>query len=213
MKNAKFLTVVTLCLVAAAATVWGDEVKIVGARSSSNVCPWWGPNPAIRFQCLWEKSEIGLTLGGYINKVEFMRSSTASGAFGNVRVYLCHSAKTTELDMTYANNYKGTPVEVLNKSSVTVSGSSGQWWDLGITPDKFNYNNTDNLLMEIRWRGSTTACACYRANGTNKRIWAFNDSATVAQYRFAQVQYIRLTVANATGVAPTSLGRVKSLFR
>jgi hypothetical protein len=208
------LTFLTIALVlAGSALAYGDEVKIVGTQSSSNVCPWWGPNAAIRFQCLWEKSEIGLSLGGYINKIEFMRSSTTSAAFGNVRVYLCHSDKTTELDMTYANNYKGTPVQVMDKSSLTVSGSTGQWWDMGIDPNKFNYNNTDSLLMEIRWRGSTTACACYRANGTNKRIWAFDDNASVAAYRFAQLQFIRLTVANATGVNPTSLGRVKSIFK
>jgi hypothetical protein len=205
---------ITLALAVAVSTVAvADEVKIVGSQSSGNVSPWWGTNPAIRFQCLWEKSEIGLTQGGYINKIEFMRSSTATGAFNNVRVYLCHSDKTTELDMTYANNYKGTPVEVMNKSSLTVAGTTGQWWDMGIDPDKFNYNNTDSLLMEIRWRGATTQCACYRANGTNKRIWAFDDNATVAAYRFAQLQFIRLTVANTTGVQPTSLGRVKTLFR
>jgi hypothetical protein len=210
----KKLTLLTLVLaVVFSAAAVADEVKIVGSQSSSNVCPWWGPNAAIRFQCLWEKSEIGLSLGGYINKIEFMRSSTASGAFGNVRVYLCHSDKTTELDMTYANNYKGTPVQVMDKSSLTVSGTTGQWWDMGIDPNKFNYNNTDSLLMEIRWRGSSTACACYRANGTNKRIWAFDDNATVAAYRFAQLQFIRLTVGNATGVEPTSLGRVKSIFK
>lgn len=211
MKKAVITAVVFA--IAASTMAFADEVKIVGARSSSNVCPWWGGRPAIRFQCLWEKSEIGLTRGGYVNKVEFMRSSSTSSAFNNVRVYLCHSAKTTELDLVYANNYKGTPVQVLNKSSVTVGGSSGSWWDLGIDANKFNYNNTDNLLMEIRWRGgAASSCACYRANGTNKRIWAFDDNASTAAYRFAQLQYIRLTVANTTGVAPTSLGRIKSLY-
>jgi hypothetical protein len=204
--------VFTLALVIAATMAVADEVKIVGSQSSSNVAPWWGGNPAIRFQCLWEKSEIGLTNGGYINKIEFMRSSATSGTFGNVRVYLCHSDKTTELDLTYANNYKGTPVQVMDKTSLAVAGSSGQWWDMGIDANKFNYNNTDSLLMEIRWRTAPTSCACYRANGTNKRIWAFDDNATVAAYRFAQMQFIRLTVANATGVEPTSLGRIKGLY-
>jgi hypothetical protein len=214
MKNVKFLMVVSLCLVAAAATVWADEVRIVGNQAGSNVCPWWGSGHAsIRFMALWEKSEIGLTRGGYINKVEFMRSATNSGTFNNVRAYFGHSTRT-ELDPTFNNNYSDTPVQVLNAASKTVSGSSGQWWDLGIDANKFNYNNTNNLVLEIRWRGGTgTNCACWCGSGGMKRCWAFDDTATVAAYRFGQIQYLRLTVSNATGVAPTSLGRVKSLFR
>ncbi|MGD8718646.1 MAG: hypothetical protein PVH29_07475 [Candidatus Zixiibacteriota bacterium] len=210
MKKYVYLALaLVLCFAALAAA---DEEVIIGSPASGNYVPWWGSNPEMRFQCLWEKSEIGLTAGGYINKVEFNRSSSASGSFGNVRVYFGHSTKTTELDLVYANNYSDTPVQVLNETSVTVAGSSGQWWDLGITPNTFNYNNTDNLVMEIRWSGGGTSCPCYRASGTNKRIWAFDDEATTAVYRYAQLQYIRLTVANTTGVAPTSLGRIKSLY-
>jgi hypothetical protein len=213
MKNVKFLMVASLCLVAAAATVWGDEVRIVGARSSSNVSPWWGTSfNAMRFMALWTKADLGFVRGGYIQKIEWERSSTASGRFDNVRIYFCHSSRTA-LSTTFNSNYLGTPVQVLNASSLTVTGTTGQWWNTGITPNEFNYNNTNNLLMEIRWRGdSGVACACYRANGTQKRMWANSDTATTGTV-YNQMQRLRITIANATGVAPTSLGRVKSLFR
>jgi hypothetical protein len=163
---------------------------------------------------LWEKSEIALKLVGYINKVEFMRSSSATGTFNSVRAYFGHSTKTA-LELNFADNYLDTPVQVLDARSKTVSGSSGQWWDLGITADTFMYNNANNLIMEIRWRGSTGVnCYCWRGSGEQKRMWAFDDAAAKAVARpDDQIQYLRLTFANATGVAPTSLGRVKSLFR
>lgn len=212
MKKAKFLAVVSLCLVAAAATVWADEVRIIGNRSSSNVSPWWGSSfNAMRFMVLWTKADLGFTRGGYINKIEWERSSSTSGRFDNVRIYFCHSTRTA-LSTTFNTNYAGTPVQVLNASSLTVSGTAGQWWNTGITPNEFNYDNTRNLLMEIRWRGdSGAACACYRADGTQKRMWANSDTATTGTV-FNQLQRLRMTIANATGVAPTSLGRVKALF-
>jgi len=205
--------VLTMALVIAATMAFADEVKIIGNQGGSNVAPWWGSgHSSIRFMALWEKSEIGLNLGGYINKVEFMRSSTTGGTFNLVRAYFGHSTKT-ELDMTFASNYSDTPVQVLNAASKTVSGTTGQWWDLGIDANKFNYNNTNNLVLEIRWNGGSGAnCACYCGSGGMKRSWAFDDTATVAAYRFGQIQYLRITVANATGVNPTSLGRIKGLY-
>jgi hypothetical protein len=212
MKKSVFLAA---AFVMAAALAGADEVRICNVQSSSNYSPWWGSSyNALRFMCLWEKSEIGATAGGYINKIEFNRSSSTGATFNNVRVYLCHSTKTA-LETTFANNYTGfTPVQVMNASSLTVTGNTGEWWDMGIDTDKFNYNNTNNLIMEIRWNGDNGSSAlCYRGNGAAHRMWAVNDDNATTGSVFPQGQYIRMTISNTTGIAPTSLGRVKSLYR
>jgi hypothetical protein len=208
-----------VCLIFALAVAFStaalaDEVLIVNSQSSSNYSPWWGSSyDALRFMVLWEKTEIGATAGGYINKIEFNRSSTTSATFNNVRVYLGHS-KHTALETTFDNNYDTfSPIQVLNASSLTVSGTTGQWWDMGIDTNKFNYDNTNNLIMEIRWRGDNGSSAlCYRGSGTAKRMWATNNDMATTGSVFAQGQYIRLTIINSTGVSPTSLGRIKSLY-
>jgi hypothetical protein len=95
--------------------------------------------------------------------------------------------------------------------TVTLSGTG--WLDIGIDPNKFNYNNRDNLLMEIRWKGSSgrnTYCKIYEA--TAGRCYAFNDAAqdgTVVD----EGQYIRLHINTMAGLEPTSLGRVRALYR
>jgi len=210
----KKLVLLTLALVLAASTLAAaDEVKIIGNRSQGNYCPWWGlGHAAIRYMALWEKSEIGLTAGGYINKVEWENNTANNATFYLVRAYFGHSTKT-ELDLTFANNYYDTPVQVLNAATKTVSGAANTWWDMGIDANKFEYNNTNNLVFEIRWRGTSPNAPCWSGVGGMKRMWSFDDAATVAAYRFGQIQYLRITVAPGSGVAPTSLGRVKSIFR
>jgi len=210
----KKLVLLTLALVLAASTLAAaDEVKIIGNRGSGNYCPWWGSgHAAMRYMALWEKSEIGLTAGGYINKVEFENWATNNATFYLVRAYFGHSTNTT-LDLTFANNYYDTPVQVLNAASKTVSGAANTWWDMGIDANKFEYNNTNNLVFEIRWRGTGPNAPCWCGSGGMKRMWSFDDAATIAAYRFGQIQYLRITVAPGSGVAPTSLGRVKSIFR
>ncbi len=208
----KALIIMVVFAIGASTMAFADEVRVIYARSSSNVSPWWGSSfNAMRFMVLWTKADLGFTRGGYINKIEWDRSSATSGSFNLVRAYFGHSTRTA-LSTTFATNYSGTPVQVLNAASKTVSGGSGTWWDMGITPNTFSYNNTNNLVMEIRWRGdSGAACACYRGNGTAKRMWANSDTATTGTV-YSQAQHIRMTIANTTGVAPTSLGRIKGLY-
>ncbi len=203
------LLVLAAVLAAAAAGASGKVVTI-GTRVNGNRAPWRGRGAAMRFQCLWLKSEINVP--GYVNVLEFAYSSASStGGFNNVRVSLCHTTKT-KLEPTFYNNYAGkTPVQVMNKASLVLSGRA--WIDIGIDADKFNYNNRDNLLMEIRWRGASgNDIYCWRSNMTAGRVYAYNDSVGVGTV-YDQGQYIRLHISTMAGGEPTSVGRLKALFR
>ena len=213
MKKALVLMVVALtftAFVAPAAAEDSGKVVTIGTHASGNYIPWWGSSyNSMRYQCLWFKSDINTA--GYINVVEFEKSSTAAGTFNDVRVWLCHTKKTA-LEATFANNYTGyTPVQVRTSANLTLSGSG--YFDIGITPNSFNYNNSDNLLMEIRWNGdSGTGVPCWRSAQPLSRVYATSHTATSGSVQ-NNGQCIRLHIGTMTGVAPSSLGRVKTLFR
>jgi hypothetical protein len=213
MKKVAFVltAALVLALFAAPAGATGKVVTI-GAYAANNYIPWWGSSyNSMRFQCLWLKSDINYA--GFINKIEWNRGTyTSTGSFLQTRVWLCHTTKTA-LEATFANNYTGkTPVAVKTSSTYVLPGGPG-YVDMPITPNTFNYNNSDNLLMEIRWNGdSGTGCPCWRSPDRSRRVYATNHNASSGSVQ-ANAQHIRLTIGTMTGVQPTSLGRVKSLFQ
>jgi hypothetical protein len=187
------------------------KVVIVESSSNGNRAPWrGGGGDAMRFQCLWLQSAINYA--GYINMIEFnYYSGTLPASFNSCRMLLCHTDKTT-LEATFANNYTGnTPVEVFNGTQ-TLTGSG--WIDTPIKPNTFDYNNTKNLLLEVVWNGDNGSDVyCYRANGASRRCYAYSSTASSGTVYTGEAQYIRLHIGTMTGVAPTSLGRVRALFR
>jgi len=164
----------------------------------------------MRFQCLWFQRDINYA--GYVNIVEFAyQSGRPPAAFNNVRVWFCHTTKTL-LEATFDNNYAGkTPTQVMDKLTLTLSGTG--WYNIGVDPNKFDYNNRDNLLMEIRWYGdSGRAIYCWRSEGTAARVYAKSHTANTGTVEH-KTQYIRLHIGTMVGLEPTSLGRVKALYR
>ncbi len=203
-------------------TTWGPKVTPAAAEDSGKVVtvetpsdpnrvPWRGGlGDGIRFQCLWLQS--GVNYAGSVNKIEFSYfSGTLPATFNNCKILLCHSTKTV-LEATFANNYTGnTPVEVFNGTQ-TLNGSG--WIDIRITPNAFNYNNRDNLLMDVVWNGDNGRDVfCYRAGGSSRRCYSYDYNATTGIVYTTEAQYARLTLATMPAVEATSLGRVKTLFR
>lgn len=187
------------------------KVVILESYANSNRAPWrGGGGNAIRWQCLWFQSSINYA--GYINQIEFYYGSgSLPASFNDCHILLCHTTKTA-LEATFANNYTGnTPVEVF---SGTQTLTAGPWLNMGTKPNLFNYNNRDNLLMEITWNGdSGRDVYCWRGSGTYRRCYNTSSSTATTGTRYNESQYIRLHIGTMTGVAPTSLGRVKTLFR
>jgi hypothetical protein len=210
----KKIKIVTAALVAASALAGAayasGKVVVIGARAAGNVAPWRGASGnAMRFQCLWFQRDINYA--GNVNAVEFEKSSSDSGRFNSVRVWLCHTNKAA-LEATFNNNYTGyTPVDVLNMRSINLSGTG--WFDLRITSNRFNYDNKRNLLMEIRWNGDDGHnVACWRSSQPYSRCYAYDHNAATGTV-YNNGQRIRLTIGAMIGLEPTSMGRVRALFR
>ncbi len=213
MKKAVIIMVATLTFTAFATQAFASGKTIdLGTRAAMNYIPWWGSSyNACRFQCLWLKSEINYA--GYINEIWWDRGTyTTSGSYSNVRAWLCHTTKT-QVEATFNNNYTTfTPVQVKNATSWTLGGPG--WYNFDIDPNKFNYNNSNNLLLEVRWRGdSGVGHPCGRTSQSYRRVYNMtDDSATTGSVQNTG-QVIRLVMDSMTGLEPTSLGRVKSIFR
>jgi hypothetical protein len=74
------------------------------------------------------------------------------GIFLNGRVYACHTT-VTELDSVYEANYAGnTPKAVMTRDTLFLRWKNGDWQGLGFD-SPFDYNGTDNLILEFRWQG------------------------------------------------------------
>jgi hypothetical protein len=210
----KKVIMVTAALVAASALApaafASGKVVVVGVRAARSVVPWRGASgDSMRFQCLWFQRDVDYA--GYVNGVEFDKVDAAGGRFNSVRVWLCHTRKTA-LESAFADNYTGfTPVQVLNMRSVAVGGTG--WFDLRINANQFNYNNRNNLLMEIRWDGDDdNDVRCWRSGQPYSRCYAFDHNASQGTV-YNNGQRIRLTIGTMIGLEPTSLGRVKILFK
>jgi len=142
-----------------------------------NGIPFLGVNyDAMRFQTLYLQSEIAQS--GTIDKIYFYKTAASSAAtFNNFRIYLCHSTLSV-LGTTFASNCSDTPVLVKNSSSYVLPDGTG-WMEIEID-NTFTYNNTNNLIVEIRWNSDNLQNGLLRISSPgNRRVFASSDSATL----------------------------------
>jgi len=209
------LVVLTLALVVAASTVAVAGVHVVGGtKYTGNTLPWGGSYTAGRFHCMWFQREINEA--GAVTLIEFQVYRTTGNTFSSVDMLLCHSSRTT-LTNNYTTNYDGnTPVKVYTGNYVLPPNLTRDSWFKQCAPTNFTYDNKDNLLFEISWSGRITTGANYfwRAQvGQPGRVWASSKTATTGSLYANQGEIARITITPSGAVAPTSLGRVKSIFK
>jgi hypothetical protein len=210
----KKYALLTLALVIGASTAAIAGVHIVaGPSTGANTIPFWPSQPGMRWQTIWHKSDINEA--GAITKVEFQASTVSTTcSFTSCNVLLCHTT-LGHVTTSYQGNYGGkTPVTVFSGTKVVPATPQGQWFSV-VEPTNFTYNNSDNLLIEISWASGSpsTVCHCYiNSRGKAGRVYAYDPKAETGTVTNNYDQLGRLTVGYE-GVAPTSLGRVKSLFR
>jgi hypothetical protein len=93
-------------------------------------------------------------------------------------------------------------------SSAYVPATAGVWFGFDFdTP--FDYNGSSNLIMEVDWNTDSGGyCYCRSNSEASRFAYSYNGGSVYVSSYF---HYQRVTIG-ATGVAPTSLGRVKSLY-
>ena len=218
MKYKYALWTLAVLVAASSAAVAAEHIVGGGTPNSNNTFPFWGTYTAFRWQTMWFQYE--LDEAGPITRVEWQIWSNPSGApggsFTGCQVLLCHTG-ISAITTNFASNYGGkTPVNVYS-GTYTLSAYPVDTWVTIVSPTNFTYNNSDNLLMEVSWQGGSgsTNSMKVRTSGSGPypgRIWnTSSKTATTGSIQASYHHYGRITIT-PTGVAPTSLGRIKGLY-
>ncbi len=207
----------TLALVVATATAASAGVFLVGGgNTGGNTIPFWAAQAAMRWQTIWDKSSI--TEAGPVSKVELISYTGGiriQSTFSTCKILLSHTT-LTHVTTNYVNNYGGqTPVTVFSGTKVIPVMGGSTWFTL-VEPTNFTYNRTYNLLIEVSWGSGTPSNGRsdfqINSRGSHGRIYAYNATATTGSVTTNYDQRGRITIG-FVGVEPTSLGRVKSIFK
>jgi len=144
---------------------------------SLNEYPWYAPLSGMREQHLYLAGEIGR--GGTIDQIALFKTHYDYAAtFPNVSVKMCNT-NVTSLSSNFADNYGGrTPVWVFHQDSGFVRGGEADVWDAVDLQTPFDYNGTDNLLVEVVWHGTASGFYAYswysNAFAGNRRAGFYN---------------------------------------
>ena len=197
-------SLIIFCQIAAADTT---EV-VVGNPQVGNTIPFWGSGYAAnRFQTVFLQSAINRQ--GRIIKLAIMPDAGVNASYNNLRFSLCHTNRSNNISATFDDNYDGfTPELMFDSVSCTLIGAGNQWLEF---PVSFNYNNTNNLLLEIRWRGSsgqnTYIYVHYIQNTETYRVFNLgNDSAVTGSADYVRY-YVKLTIESQTGTEEIVIGK------
>jgi hypothetical protein len=193
----------------------GTQKEVGGEAARGNTNPFYATRASMRFQCMWYQNEIDEN--GPITKIEFKFHSyigTPPSDFEGYKVILCHSSKD-KLTNDFKKNYDfKTPVTVY-EGPLTIPANMEQddWFTVCTPTSTFNYNNKNNMLMEVVW---TSAEGCRNlfwisVTGQPGRVRAYSSSATTGVLLANQGEIARITISKPA-VAPTSLGRIRALY-
>jgi hypothetical protein len=101
-----------------------------------------------------------------LNSLAFYVASS-NGTYSGLSISLTHTA-ASDLSTTFTNNYGGNqPTVVFSRSSYALNSSPAGWKAMTFD-QKFAYNGTDNLLVEIRW---TAGAGVMQTSRTSESGW------------------------------------------
>lgn len=149
-----------------------------------------------------------------VTRVEYQSyDDYAPGYFYELEMRLCHTplgALTTNFNQNYGGN---TPALVATANPFTINGKKDEWFGLDCSP-AFDYNNVDNLIVEVRWRNQrlTTKIEAWAYTAPGNRLLIHKDYNASEGQLSPKTDRLRLTFGGAA-VSPTSLGRIKALLR
>jgi hypothetical protein len=170
----------------------GDSSIIYTVGVGPNVIPFGGTN---KVQLLYTAAEINGS--GIITGIGFpVGDSPTTSSSATVTVTLGHTS-LTGLTATYANNFNiGTPVVVANAQTFTVPAGVpyGTYVWIPMPDGAFNYDGTDNLVVQIETSGILGGIHLIMGSGgTNTRLLGapgdltgtFDSGQHFIKFRFA----------------------------
>ena len=201
------LTGAACALAAATAAATGHNVYIhIGDRTTSY--PWYSRVDGMRCQMLFDRESINSA--GTITEFE-LEKMQSTGTYANVKFYLCHTPLAA-LTTNFAANYGGnTPKMVASFATYELPAVEGVY-PIPMA-ETFDYDNEDNLILEITWeRGAGQKVVLFAGVLSAHVCFAEDDEATTGAVEDMGFN-ARIFFDTYPGVAPTSFGRVKALYR
>lgn len=179
----------------------------------------------MRVQQVFARDQFA-SLTGPITQIAFRVDESAGSPFTSgpidTEVRLCHTnVAPTAMNLNFAANY-GSDVTLVYDGLLNLS-SAGTGFDIVINVNPiFNYNGSQNLLVEYKVFGSAVTTQ-FDAAGTGlgeggtpwvDRVWALGDPNAVSGSSDGDDGYVtQFTIAAATAVEPTSWGAIKATFK
>jgi hypothetical protein len=216
MKRALIMAVTAVLAAGAAA----DTTFIVGGQSVENETPFYGRAglDAVRWQQLI--TPIDGVAAGDLRRWEWHSSGGAlPGDFEQFKVQFLEVDRTG-VTLPFNSNYENqTPIVIVSGDPFNLDPPDNGWFGFDITPS-FNYTGR-SLLVEVSWFGdSEGGTKCYTKNsiGESRCVYAaIRNSVNVNGYPnqgkiYTWLHYMRFTVS-PIAVEPTSLGRVRAIYR
>jgi hypothetical protein len=206
VKNVFLICAAALSVAAGAAATGHDVYVYVG--SDDALQPWHPYNPGMRCQMLFDRARIDY--GGTITEFELEKTVNVS-TFQEVKFYLCHtplSALTTNFDANYGGN---TPKLVASFATYELPRAEGVY-PIPMT-ETFEYNNRDNLILEVTWKSGTGQKVCLLVGKlVAHQCYAYDEQATSGTVQDMGYN-VRIFFDTYHAVAPASFGRLKALYR
>ena len=130
-----------------------------------------------------------------------------TATFGDFQLFMGHSA-SGELGTRFDDNYiPGSKVLVLSEGVQTVSAGSDGWITLELeTP--FEYNGTDNLVIEVHWSSGSGSVYTYKwETGQNRSLTGAHPTSPDGSLD-SQTSQIRIDMPLA--LEQMTFGRIKA---
>jgi hypothetical protein len=213
------LLTLTLCFAAAAA--WADHI-LVGDPAMRIDMPYYGGGGYEAVRCMEVVRRTDGLVTGDITRWEWQAGEVdpVTGKFYKFKLRLCHTSRA-DLKAPFGGNYEGrTPVEVFAADPATVDMRIREWFGFDVKP-AFKYDEKYNLLVEVWWEGDDEGGGLvFTADVPEQDRCVFASKKDgVPQYGYPDqgkvfnwLHFMRITLL-PDAVAPTSLGRVKALYR
>ncbi len=158
--------------------------------------------------------QSGLNFEAVITRIEWQAAGTfANAPFRLFELRFCYTS-VSELTSDLKTNYGGnTPVLVHSANPLLLTGRPDEWFGFDLTTT-FAYNNKDNLIIEPRWDNNSVETACDAWGWSTGKNWGWISKEYNGEsgQLFQIICRFRLTFDDQA-VAPTSLGRVRALYR
>jgi len=193
------LVMLLLFLLASSGPAQTGYFYVPNANPGAGACngyPW-----SIHSEWRFQMRIPAASLGGApfrITELAFAPCGSSNFSSPQCEIRMGHTT-LTQFNRNFDQNLGKTP-SVLFNGPLTWTLTGNTWCDVGLT-GVFDYNGTDNLIVEVRYTSRSGGTSCHTDGGTIERLYNFGSGAYVSANGGSQIDKwapnLRFTVVQA----------------